>query len=458
MKPLPRLKRKGETPDKPASVVTHPMADNVSEASTLSGMDQSSEKPKRHRTKPLVIVTTLAAILITGGVIYFDQGFNPAATVSESRLTIGEADLRVFEESVPVNATLIPERTVFLDTVQGGRVEARLVEDGTYVSAGTPLITLRNKSLELDVINRQAQYTQQLSSLAQAQIAFDQNMLRYDRDLMDTKLNIDLVRADLQRRLPREETGVPQSEIDRLEAELRHQEESYALIEQAKTRDTANAARNLDQLKQSVARIEDSVGLVQDSLDGLTLRAPIDGEVSALSTEVGEVLAPGARVAQIDQVGRFKVRAQINEFYLGRVTVGQEATTQIGGQVYRLTVDKIYPTVENREFAADLTFADIQPDDLRRGQNLQLRIALSRSAEYLTIPTGSFYDETGGQHVYVLNGNGTRATKREVVLGRRGGDQIEVVSGLRAGETIITSSYSAFQGRDRVRIQTSSDS
>ncbi|MFN3212530.1 MAG: efflux RND transporter periplasmic adaptor subunit [Henriciella sp.] len=453
MKPLPKMKRKGDRPNKPVAVLPHPASGDTVQASGSgdASMDQASVRQRSH--KPLLIGASVAALLIVGGVVYVSGGLNPSATVSEARMTIGTVALRPFEESVPVNALLVPERTVYLDTVEGGRVTVRHQEDGTFVAAGTPLITLRNKSLELDVMNREAQYTQQLSSLAQAQIAFDQNMLRYDQDLMNAELEINLTRADLDRRLPRDVTGVPQSEIDRLQAELSHRERSYAVISAAKERDTANAARNLDQLKQSVARMEASIELVRESLEGLTLRAPIDGEVSALTTEVGEVLAPGARVAQIDETGAFKVRAQINEFYLGRLGTGQSAQTEIGGEAFELSVEKIYPTVENREFAADLRFAAATPDGLRRGQSLQLRISLGDRAEYLTIPTGAFYEETGGQFVYVLNPASDTATKRDVVLGRRGNDQIQVISGLSAGEDVITSSYSTFSGRDRVRIK-----
>ncbi len=458
MKPLPKLNRKASDAKKATPVLAHPSTDAAVETPTQSGMDQATAAKPPRRTKTMLTATAIAALAVTGGIIYFNSGLNPAASVADARMTIGTADFRMFEENVPVNAIVIPERTVFIDTVEGGRVIERNVEDGTFVTAGTPLITLRNKSVELDVMNREAQYTQQLSSLAQAQIAFDQNILRYDRDLMDAKLQIDLVRADLNRRLPREETGVPQSEIDRLEAELAHQERSYELIAQAKARDTANAARNLDQLKQSVSRMEASITLVRDSLDGLTLRAPIDGEVSALTTEVGEVLAPGARLGQIDEIGAYKIRAQINEFYLGRLAIGQAAETTIGGIGHTLIVDKIYPTVENREFAADLKFDMELPEGLRRGQSLQLRVALSQSGEHLTIPTGAYFDETGGQYVYVLNADGSTATKREIVLGRRGSTQIEVVSGLTQGEEIITSSYSTFSGRDRVRIQSPSRS
>ena len=452
MKPLPKMKRKGDGPDKTASVLPHPAQPKVPPFEAPDTMDSDRVPVSRNRGR-ILIAASAAVLVAAGGYVYFSGGLQPSASVSEARVTLGSVALRPFEESIPVNALVIPERTVYLDTVEGGRVVKRHQEDGTFVTAGTPLITLRNKSLELDVMNREAQYTQQLSSLAQAQIAFDQNMLRYDQDLMNAELEINLTRADLDRRLPRDVTGVPQSEIDRLEAELSHRERSYAAIAAAKERDTANAARNLDQLKQSVGRMQASIDLVRESLDGLTLRAPIDGEVSALTTEVGEVLSPGARVAQIDKTGAFKVRAQINEFYLGRLTTGQTAQVTINGDAFILSIDKIYPTVENREFAADLRFVDAAPEGLRRGQSLQLRIALGDRSEYLTIPTGAYYEETGGQYVYVLTPGATTAEKRDVVLGRRGTDQIQVISGLNAGEDVITSSYSTFAGRDRVRIE-----
>ena len=452
MKPLPKMKRKGDGPDRTASVLPHPAQPKVPPLEAPDTMDSDRVPVSRNRGR-ILIAASAAVLVAAGGYVYFSGGLQPSASVSEARVTLGSVALRPFEESIPVNALVIPERTVYLDTVEGGRVVKRHQEDGTFVTAGTPLITLRNKSLELDVMNREAQYTQQLSSLAQAQIAFDQNMLRYDQDLMNAELEINLTRADLDRRLPRDVTGVPQSEIDRLEAELSHRERSYAAIAAAKERDTANAARNLDQLKQSVGRMQASIDLVRESLDGLTLRAPIDGEVSALTTEVGEVLSPGARVAQIDKTGAFKVRAQINEFYLGRLTTGQTAQVTINGDAFILSIDKIYPTVENREFAADLRFVDAAPEGLRRGQSLQLRIALGDRSEYLTIPTGAYYEETGGQYVYVLTPGATTAEKRDVVLGRRGTDQIQVISGLNAGEDVITSSYSTFAGRDRVRIE-----
>jgi len=317
-----------------------------------SAMDQAVEQ--KHPFGRYMLMGLTAALLLGGAVITYNVfGLDASQNVMAERLLTGEVSYNNFSETIPVNATVIPENTVFLDSVEGGRVMQIHVEDGATVSAGTRLVTLKNADLELQVIGREAQYTQQLSNLAQSQIAFDQSQLRYDRELMDAQLQIDLTRSSLERRLPIEQTGISQSEIDRLRAELKHQEATYELIAKAKQRDTENATRNLNQLKQSVGRMEDSVDIMRGSLDQLTLRAPIDGRVSALILQPGQFLAPGSRVGQVDVSGAFKVRAYVNEFYLNRLSTGQPANAVIAGDSYDLSVSKIYPTIENRQLKSD---------------------------------------------------------------------------------------------------------
>lgn len=433
MRPLP--KRKSQ---KPTAI-----ADRATVVEIQSTMDQSVQPPNRYGRH---IVTGFIAVLLLGGaaIAYKTIGLNSSQSVIAERILTGKASFNSFSETIPVNATIIPENTVFLDSVEGGRVIHIHVEDGTTVTAGTPLVTLKNTDLELQVIGREAQYTQQLSNLAQSQIAFDQSQLRYDRELMDAKLQIDLTRASLQRRLPIEQTGVSQSEIDRLQAELSHQEATYALIDKAKQRDTRNATQNLNQLKQSVGRMADSVDIMRGSLDQLTLRAPIDGRVSALTLQPGQFLAPGSRVGQVDVSGSFKVRAYVNEFYLNRLTTGQFANAVVAGQKYELVVSKIYPTIANRQFQIDLQFKTVAPENLRRGQNMPVRVLMGDAEDTLTIPTGPYESTTGGQWVFVLSANGHTAEKRNIEVGRKSPDQIEVLSGLTADDVIITSSYDAY--------------
>lgn len=392
------------------------------------------------------VMTWLLTIILLGcaAFAYKVIGLNTSQSVLAERISTGKVIYNSFSETIPVNATIIPENTVFLDTVEGGRVMQIHVEDGTMVVAGAPLVTLKNSDLELQVIGREAQFTQQLTSLAQSQATFDQGQLRYDRELMDAQLQIDLTRASLERRLPIEQTGVPQSEIDRLQVELNHQEATYALVEKAKQRDTQNASRNLNQLKQSVRRMQDSVDIVRGSLEQLTIRAPIDGRVSALILQPGQFLAPGSRVAQVDVSGDFKVRAFVNEYYLNSLIAGQFASAKVSGQEYELVVNKVYPTISNRQFQIDLYFKDADLENLRRGQNLPVRVIVGGTENVLTIPTGAYQAVTGDQWVFVVNENGKTAERRNIEVGRKNPDHVEILSGLTVGDVIITSSYDAY--------------
>lgn len=441
MRPLPKRKS-----DKPSVIEASQKVVEIP-----SAMDQAVEQKRPFGRYMLTGLT--AALLLGGAVITYNVfGLDASQNVMAERLLTGEVSYNNFSETIPVNATVIPENTVFLDSVEGGRVMQIHVEDGATVSAGTPLVTLKNSDLELQVIGREAQYTQQLSNLAQSQIAFDQSQLRYDRELMDAQLQIDLTRSSLERRLPIEQTGISQSEIDRLRAELKYQEATYELIAKAKQRDTDNATRNLNQLKQSVGRMEDSVDIMRGSLDQLTLRAPIDGRVSALILQPGQFLAPGSRVGQVDVSGAFKVRAYVNEFYLNRLSTGQSATAVIAGDSYDLAVSKIYPTIENRQFQIDLNFEENAPQGLRRGQNMAVRVLMGDAEEVLTIPTGPYQAVTGGRWIFVMSENGETAERREIEVGRKSPDKIEVLSGLTAQDIIITSSYDAYGDSQKIKL------
>ncbi|MEL6688302.1 MAG: efflux RND transporter periplasmic adaptor subunit [Pseudomonadota bacterium] len=461
MRPLPKTKA---VKDKAAKRAKADAAENVigltkSPESTTrqSASNPASDMDQRVATKKpfgrTLAVGLIAALLLGGAATtYIAIGLNSSQAVQADRIVKGTVEVGQFGETIPVNANVIPEDTVFLDTVEGGRITTLHVEDGAFVTSGTALVTLKNSDLELQVIGREAQYTQQLSNLAQSQMAFDQSQLRYDQQLMDAKLQIDLTRASLERRLPIEETGVSQSEIDRLRAELTHQEATYDLIASAKARDTESSNRNLNQLRQSVARMEDSVDIMRDSLDQLTLRAPIDGRISAMTLQPGQYLSPGSRVGQVDVVGSFKLRAYVNEFYLNRLSVGQIATAEMSGQTYDLTISKIYPTISDRLFEVDLAFAGNRPENLRRGQSVRLRISMGDEAQALTIPTGAYEASTGGQWVFVVSPDGQSATRRDIETGRKNPDRIEVISGLSEGETILTSSYDAYADRERITL------
>lgn len=405
------------------------------------------------RIKKGLLVGGVLCVMAVGAYAYTEFGQSDTTLVSVSRIQLGDAELSQFAEFAPVMAVLVPEDTVFLDTVEGGRVTAVHVDDGAIVAPGQPIVSLANTDLELEVLSREALYTEQLSSLARTEMSFDQVNLQYERDLANAALEIELTRASLERRLPREETGVPQAEIERLQTELDHQIETYDMITAAQARDRGNAERNLLQLRQSVGRMNEGLELMRTSLGGLTVSAPISGQVSELSLRPGEVIAPGARIGQIDVVDRYQFRASIDEFYLGRVAVGQSAEATIGDEIVPLEVSKVYPNVEERRFEVDLAFVQPSPVGLRRGQSVRVRITLSDTVETLTIPNGPYFEETGGVWVFAVTDDGKTAEKRSVTLGRRNPDRIEVLSGLQAGETVITSTYDGLLSANFVNIR-----
>lgn len=415
------------------------------------GMDTQPPADGRWRlARPVYLGVLMLLIAASGG--YWAYQTQSLTRLDPERIQIGLVTEAPFQEFVPVNAQLIPDEIVFLDTVEGGLVSALLVEEGADVEKGAPLVTLQNTELELQVMSREVQYTEQLSNLARAEISFDQTRLGYDRDLMDAQLRIDQTRTSLQQRLPIEETGFAQAEIDRLEAELAHQESTYTLLLEARNRDQSNAERNLGQLRDAVDRLGDSLGLLRATLDGLTLKAPIDGRVSSLNIRLGEVVPRGGRLGQVDAAEGFKARALVDEFYLGQVTPGQTAKAEIGARAVLLSVDKVFPEITNRQFQVELSFNSAMPEGLRRGQALRTRLSLSGEENILTVPNGPWYEATGGLWAFVLVGDGTAAERRGITLGRRTPEAIEVLSGLRDGDRILTTNYDGFTDEGELRL------
>ncbi len=205
-------------------------------------------------------------------------------------------------------------------------------------------------------------------------------------------------------------------------------------------------------LQKSGAQLEENLVFARKNLDALNVRAPVAGKLSGLDLEIGQSIQRGGRLGQIDDPDNFKLRADIDEFYLNRIDIGQRATIDIGRDTFTLTISKIYPQVSNGQFEVDLLFSDTQPEGIRRGQTLQARLTLGDSTEALLIPNGAFYQDTGGNWMFVVNEEGGEAVKRLVRLGRRNSRHIEVLDGLERGELVIVSPYSSFRDMDRLQI------
>jgi HlyD family secretion protein len=415
----------------------------------LSAMDRSV-KARRITPARVAMAAGVLALAGVGAWGYVRFGLQPTLAVSLERVTVSEVRQATFSDYVPVNGVVAPRNTVFLDTVEGGQVTEVAVEDGASVTAGQALARLKNTRLELEVLGREAQIAESQNYLANARLAFQQSELRNRRDMMNVQREIDRTQDQLNRERPLMNEGVAIAVIRNLEADLAHLQEEKRSIEASQEAERTVAQRNLAQLGGSIQRMTDSLALVRGNLDNLTVAAPIAGQLTGFRLNVGEVIGPGQRIGQVDTVDAWKVAAMVDEYYLGRIQVGQAGSFEMGGRTYALKVARVYPDVRDRQFAVDLEFTGAWPQGLSRGQTLRPRIELGDTAGSLIVANGPYYDETGGRHVMVMSADGKSAARREVTLGRRNPDAVEVVSGLRPGDRVITSSYEAFKDVERL--------
>jgi len=403
--------------------------------------------------KPLLIGGAVAAV---GGLlaIVFFTDTSTSFTLDGQRIRTAEVSIGMYEDYIPLRANVEPEKTVYLDAIEGGRVEAILVEEGAFVEEGQPLIDLSNTSLQLDVIAREAEVSEQLNNLRNTQLAIEQNRLKLKGDLIE----IDYQIIRLTRLVNRYEELEGSQFISRTDYENSNDELEYwkkrrVVTEESQAQDEVVRFAQIEQLNSSVSQLEKNLTLARGNLDNLLIRAPRAGQLTSMNAEIGESKSRGERLGQIDDVDRFKATALVNEFYLNRVRIGQQAQLEINGRDHLLEVSKIYPEVQASQFEVDLRFVGDAPADIRRGQTLQLRLVLGDSNERaVLLASGPFFNDTGGAWVFVLGPDRKTATRRPVQLGRRNPSMIEVDGGLVAGDEVIISSYANFIEVERLFI------
>ncbi len=414
-------------------------------------MDRKIERSSR---KPLVIGGIAAAAVALFAIVYTSMDTSTSFTLDGQRIRTATVRTGVYEDFIPLRAAVEPEKTVYLDAIDGGRVEAILVEEGVFVEEGQALIELSNTSLQLDVISREAQVSEQLNNLRNTQLAIEQNRLKLKSDLIE----IDYQITRLSRLVKRYEElqgnqFISKNEYEDSRDELLYWRSRRGVTRESQAQDERIRFAQIKQLDSSVERLEKNLTLARGNLDDLLIRAPRSGHLTALNAEIGESKARGERLGQIDDIDRFKATALVNEFYLNRVRVGQQALLEANGREYQLELTKIYPEVQASQFEVDLQFIGDTPADIRRGQTLQLRLVLGDTSEHATLlANGPFFNDTGGAWVFVLDADGKVATRRPVRLGRRNPNSIEVKSGLLPNDRVIISSYANFIAVDRLLI------
>ncbi len=416
-----------------------------------AGMDRRVERK----------TTPWRAIAIAGGIaalaflvfLLLDTADGQNLSVSADRVTISKVARGRFEDFVPIRGRVTPLSTVYLDAIEGGRIERILVEDGAELEEGDLIVELSNTTLQLEVTRNEAVVTEQLNNIRRIELELEQNRLSHKRNLIE--INYQLSR--LEKQFEREQKLMESRTISRVQLENTQDELEYyrsrrvVTLESQKT-DARLQAAQLTFLTGAGVRLERNLELSRKNLEALNVRAPVAGTLSGFNVEVGQSIAAGGRLGQIDDAEDYKIVASIDEFYLDRVDIKQLATFDRGGKTYRLRVNKIYPQVKNGQFEADLVFDGEQPDGIRRGQTLQAKLTLGDSEDAVLIPNGPFLQDTGGNWLFVVAPDGDEAIRRTVRLGRRNAQFIEVLEGLKVGETVLTSPYGDFLEMDRLKL------
>jgi HlyD family secretion protein len=375
-------------------------------------------------------------------------------SINSARISVSPVTVGTFEDFIPLRGRMVPSSTVYLDAIEGGRVEEILVEDGTLVKAGDLIAVLSNTNLQLEVLGREAAVTEQLNNMRTIELQLEQNRLTHKRNLVE----IDYQIVRLNREIARQgelaaKNLVSASTLEQLQDELTYYENRRAVTLESQATDARMQEQQLQQLREAGGQLQAGLGFARKNLEDLRVKAPIDGKLSGFNIEIGQSIVPGGRLGQIDDPDGYKLNVRIDEFYLGRVDLHQVATAEHNGRELKLHVAKIYPQVNDGQFEVDMTF-DEEPVGLRRGQTLQTRLTLGDNTDAILIPNGAFYQETGGNWIFVVSPDGSEAIKRTVRLGRRNTNYIEVLDGLEPGERVITSPYTSYVGMDRLKLNT----
>jgi len=377
-------------------------------------------------------------------------------TVSRERLAISPVQSGVFDDFLPLRARVTPLITVYLDAVEGGRVDKKLVEDGAQVVQGQLLAVLSNAELQLSTLEKQAEVEQQLNNMRSQELALTQTRNNNLRDLNQAETDLAKMRRQYDLQKPLAEKGfVSTKTFNDTKDDLQYQQQRLVILKQSIAQTEALQTSQLKQLRAASTSLNSSMGVAQNSLGQLNIHAPVTGQLSGFDIQLGQSLQQGERIGQIDSAGGNKLQADIDEFYLGRIQVGQTATADVDGKTYHLKVSKVYPQVRNGQFQIDLQFVGPAPASVQRGQTVEAKLTLGDSSKALLIPNGAFFSDTGGTWVFVVDSNGRGATKRPVQLGRRNSDFIEVLGGLKPGEQVVTSSYSGLTDKDHLTFSSS---
>ena len=369
--------------------------------------------------------------------------------VDKDTLTVSTATRGEFNDYIRVSGRVQPMTTIQLSPQEGGMVQAILIEEGSTVKAGDPILVLSNDNLDLQILNSEAELAEKENILRNTQIQMEQQKLDVRQNVLEYGTQVErMQRAYEQQKALYEDKLIAREDYIKAKEDYDLAVKKYELIQERSRQDSLYRGTQIDRMEESLENMLINMSMIRRRKDNLIVKAPIDGELGLLDVVLGQTISGGAKIGQINSVGVYKVEAQIDEHYIDRVVAGLEATFERQGETFSTSIRKVYPEVRDGKFKADFKFDGEQPDNIRAGQTYYLNLQLGQPEEAVIIPRGTFYQKTGGKWIYVVNKDGNKAVKREIRIGRQNPQYYEVLEGLEPGEKVITSGYDTYGDSD----------
>ena len=391
----------------------------------------------------------LGALLLVFVIYLIARPNNKTLRVDKETVTISNAVKGEFNDYIRISGRVQPMTTIQLSPQEGGIVEKILIEEGSPVKAGDSILILNNDNLDLQILNSEAELAEKENILRNTQIQMEQQKLDVRQNVLEYGTNVErLRRAYEQQKALYEDKLIAKEEYLKAEEDYNLALQKYNLMTERSRQDSLYRGTQIDRMEESLENMQLNMSMIRRRKSNLIVKAPINGELGLLDVVLGQSIAAGTKIGQINSVGLYKVEAQIDEHYIDRVVAGLEATFERQGETYSTVIRKVYPEVRDGKFKADFKFDGEQPDNIRSGQTYYLNLQLGQPEEAIIIPRGTFYQKTGGKWIYVVNKEGTKAVKREIRIGRQNPQYYEVLEGLEPGERVITSGYDTYGDSD----------
>jgi len=332
--------------------------------------------------------------------------------------------------------------TIYLDAMEGGRVEQKFVEDGTVMKQGQPILILSNTDLELGLVTQQTNVYNLLTQMQISRNAAQQNTVNKLNQMTDVESQLKEAERvyNLNKKLY-DQKVIGLQEFKQSENNYNYLVQKKRLTDQILHQDSLSTDQQLTQARQSYEGSQNALNVMRKKVGDLIVRAPVDGQLTSLDAEIGQNKNKGERLGQIDVLSGFKVRVDIDEHYISRVFTGLMGDWTTTSGTYQLKIKKVYTQVTNGRFQVDMEFVGKVPDGIRRGQTLQIGLSLSDETTAVLLPKGGLYQQTGGNWIFKVSDDGKKAYKVDIQLGRQNPDYYEVLSGLKHGDKVVTSSY-----------------